>query len=98
DVAGAHTLDARGRAFDVLGEDVATAHDDDVLLAATHHELPVDEIREVTGAEPTVVEGRGRRFRVPVVPGCDRRAAKLELADLALTQQRTRRGIDDAQL
>ena len=45
-------------ALDVLGEHVAAADDDDVLDPPAHDELAVDEVAEVAGAQPAVVEGR----------------------------------------
>src|SRR5690606_19900997 len=84
DVAGPDTVDRADRPLDVLGEHVATADDDDVLDATAHHELAVDEVGEVAGAQPPVVEeGLGGRT-VVVVAAAHRGAPDLELADHTL--------------
>ena len=44
---------ADGR-LDVLGVHVAAAHDDHVLDPTAHHELAVDEVGEVAGAQPAL--------------------------------------------
>jgi hypothetical protein len=60
DVAGPHAVEGAARALDVLGEHVAAADDDDVLDPAAQHELTVDDVREVAGAQPAVAEQRRR--------------------------------------
>ena len=55
-VAGAHAVDVANGPLDVLGEHVAAADDDHVLDPTAHHQLAVDEVREVAGAQPAVVE------------------------------------------
>ena len=90
DVAGAHAVDVGDRAFDVLRMHVATAEDDDVLDAAAHDELAVDDVAEVTGAQPAVVERGGGRVGPPVVARRDRRARDLDLADLAVAHHAAR--------
>src|SRR5207237_2380924 len=84
--------------FDVLGEHVAAGDDDDVLDAAADDQLAVDEVGEVAGAQPAVVESGRRGLRVLVVAGRDRRAADLELAGPPISHRRAGEGIADAQL
>ena len=71
----ADAVDGARGAFDVFGEQVPAADDDHVLEAPAHDEAPVEQVREVAGAEPTVAEGGLGGFGVGVVPGRDRRAA-----------------------
>ena len=53
------TVEHADGSFDVLGEDVAAADDDDVLDPPAQHQLTVDEVGEVTGAQPAVAEQLG---------------------------------------
>ena len=73
-------------ALDVLGEHVAAADDDDVLDPAAQHELAVEQVGEVAGAQPAVAEQRRGGVGALVVAGRDRRAAEQQLADVALGQ------------
>ena len=59
DVAGTDAVELADGPLDVLGEDVAAADDDDVLDAPADHQLAVDEVGEVAGAQPAVVEQLG---------------------------------------
>ena len=90
DVAGAHAVDVGDGPLDVLGEHVAAADDDHVLDAAAHDQLAVEQVGEVAGAEPAVVEQLGGGVGSLVVAGRHRRAADLELADLAVLEHRRR--------
>ena len=97
DVAGPHP-DLAGHALDVLGVHVAPADDDHVLDAAAQHQLAVDEVAQVAGAEPAVVEARRWRRGAGSSRG-DRRAP-----DLAARPPPARRSavaggrVDDAHL
>ena len=84
DVAGPDAVDIGDGPLDVFGEDVATADDDQVLDAPAEHELAVEQVGEVAGAQPLAVERGGRGRRVLVVAGRDRGAPDLELADLTI--------------
>ena len=98
DVAGPHAVERADGPLDVLGEDVAPADDDHVLDAAAHHQLAVERVGEVAGAQPAVVEQVGVGVGALVVAGGHRRAADLELADLAVAQGGAGLGVDDADL
>ena len=56
------------------GNTLRPADDDHVLEAAAHHQLAVDQVAEVAGAQPAVVEGRRGRVGLAVVAGRHRRA------------------------
>ena len=62
-VAGADALDGRDRTLDVLREDVAATDDDHVLEPAAQDELAVEQVGQVAGAQPAVVEQRGGGVR-----------------------------------
>ena len=98
DVAGAHAVDVPDGALDVLREHVAAADDDDVLDPPAQHELAVDHVGEVAGAQPAVVEQLGRGVGPLVVARRHRRAADQQLADVALGPLVERLGVDDAHL
>src|SRR5205085_11348504 len=98
DVAGPHTLDRGGGPLDVFGVDVAAPHDDEVLDPAADHQLAVDQVAEVAGAEPAVVEGGLGGVGPAVVAGGDRRAPDLQLADLPVGPDVAADGVDDADL
>ena len=98
DVAGAHAVDVGERPLDVLGEHVAAADDDHVLDAAAHDHLAVEQVGEVAGAQPAVVEELGVGVGALVVAGGHRRAADLELADLALLEHVAGDRVDDPDL
>jgi hypothetical protein len=57
-VAGTHAVEPADGPLDVLGEHVAAADDDDVLDPAAQDELTVEQVGEVAGAQPAVVEHR----------------------------------------
>ena len=84
--------------LDVLGEHVAPADDDHVLDPAAQHQLAVEHVAEVAGAQPPVAEQRGGGVGPLVVAGRHRRAADQQLADVALGPLLVRLGIDDAHL
>ena len=85
--------------LDVLGEDVAAADDDHVLDAAAHHQLAVEQVGEVAGAQPAVVGTTlGVGVGSLVVAGRHRRAADLQLADLAVLEHVAGDRVDDADL
>src|SRR5690349_5918048 len=92
DVAGPHAV-ARGCcSLDVFGEDVAATDDDHVLDATAHDELAVEQIREVTGAQPVVVEEIRGEIGPAVVAGRHRSPSDLELAHLTIETQASRFG------
>ena len=98
DVAGAHAVDVDQRPLDVLGEDVATADDDEVLDAAAHHHLAVEQVaRSPVRSQPSWNSSRVDVGPL-VVAGHDRGAADLQLAHLAIAQHPACDGIDDADL
>ena len=85
--------------LDVLGEDVAAADDDHVLEPAADDQLAVDQVAQVAGAQPAVVEGRGGGLGPLVVaggharcPGSRARPTSRSAIDVA------RLGIDDPDL
>ena len=84
--------------LDVLRVDVATADDDEVLDPAAHRHLPVDQVGQIAGLQPAVVEQLPVDVVAPVVAGRDRRAPYLEFADLPLAEFLTRLVIDDPEL
>ena len=96
-VAGAHAVDVGDRALDVFGKHVAAADDDDVLAPSADHDFTVDEVSEVSGAEPSVVDGRRRRFGVAEIARSDRVAAEFDLTDLAVDPRRARVGVDHSE-
>src|SRR2546422_1354629 len=98
DVAGPHALDRGGGPLDVLRVDVAAADDDQVLDAAADHQLPVDEVAEVAGAEPAVVEGGLGGVGPAGVAAGHRRAPDLQLADLPLGPYVAADRVDDPDL
>src|SRR5438270_647143 len=83
------------RPLDVLGVDVAAAHDDEVLDAAADDQLAVDQVAEVAGAEPVVVEGGLGGVGPAVVAGGHRRPSDLQLADLPLVPDVAADRVDD---
>ena len=89
---------ARDGPLDVLGEDVAAADDDHVLDPAAQDQLAVEQVGEVAGAQPAVVEQRGGGVGAAVVAGRHRRAADDQLADVALRALLERVRVDDADL
>src|SRR5439155_19529293 len=97
-VARAHARDRGHSTLDVLGEDVAAADDDDVLDTPADDELSLDQVRQVSGAQPTVAERARRLGGCPVVPGGHRCAADLEVADLGYLQGPPVFGLDGAGL
>ena len=97
-VAGPDADDVGERPFDVLREHVAAADDDHVLDATAHDHLAVEQVGEVAGAQPAVVEQLGVRVRALVVPGGDRGTADLELTDLPVLELVARDRIDDPDL
>ena len=84
--------------FDVLREHVAAADDDHVLDPAAQHELAVEDVGEVTGAEPPLVEERRSGIGPLVVAGCHRGAVEQQLADMTFGQLLERLGVDDLHL
>ena len=98
DVAGAHAVEHADGPLDVLREHVAAADDDDVLDPPAQHELAVEHVAEVAGAQPAVVEQLGRRVGALVVARRHRRAPDQQLADVALGALLERVGVDDAHL
>ena len=98
DVAGAHAVERADGPLDVLREHVAAADDDDVLDPPAQHELAVEQVAEVAGAQPAVVEQLGRGVGTLVVAGRHRRAPDQQLADVALGPLLERLGVDDAHL
>src|SRR5690348_3967289 len=85
--ARAHTLDAARGPLDVGRVDVAARHDDDVLHAATHHDvLLLGDVPEVAGVVPAVLVLRRQEAGHGDVAGGHRLAAQLDDADTALGQ------------
>ena len=52
----AHAVQMLDRPLEILRPDVAAADDDQVLAATGDHELAVDEVAEIAGVEPAVLE------------------------------------------
>ena len=98
DVAGADTVEHPDGALDVLGEHVAATDDDHVLDPAAQHQLAVEQVRQVAGAQPPVVEQRRGGVVALVVAGRDRGPAQQQLADVTLRELLEGLGIDDAHL
>ena len=84
DVAGAYPVDSADGALDVLREHVAATDDDHVLDPPAQHQLAVEQVGEVAGAQPVVVEQRGGGVGTLVVAGRHRGPADQQLADVAL--------------
>src|SRR5262249_61350786 len=72
--------------------------EDHLLQPAAYDELAVDDVAEVTGAEPLVAAGLARRLPVAVVAGRDRRTPQLDLPDLAVAHRLPRSRIGDAKV
>ena len=98
DVAGAHALEPADGAFDVFRENVAAADDDDVLDPSADDEFTVEDVAEIAGAQPSVVEQRSSGVGSLVVAGRHRRTADEELADVSFWKLLTAVGVHDAQL
>ncbi len=62
-VAGTHAIDRSDGALDVLGEHVAPADDDHVLDPPAQDELAVEQVGQISGAQPTVAEQTRRWHR-----------------------------------
>jgi len=95
DTALAHSGQRADRLLEVVGIEVAAGADDHLLGAPGDIEFAVGKVGVVAGDEPAVVEQRCACRRVAVIAGGRRRAAELQVADLALGEDMAG-AIDDA--
>ncbi|MCY1412945.1 hypothetical protein D9M71_283670 [compost metagenome] len=86
DAAFAQTGQIADRRFDIVGVDVASGADDQVLGAASQVDLTAGHVGEVEGVEPAIAQYPASLFRVAVVACGGGRPAKLQMTFATLGQ------------
>src|SRR5437667_180853 len=76
--------DAADRFLELVGADVASAADDDVLFTAGDVEVAFGQVGAIAGVHPFAVEQSLRRLGIAVVAAGRRRAAELQLTFAAV--------------
>ncbi|MCY1429404.1 hypothetical protein D9M71_453200 [compost metagenome] len=86
DAAFAQTRQIADRRFDIVGVDVASGTDDQVLGAASQVDLTAGHVSEVEGVEPAIAQHPASFFRVAIVACGGGRPAKLQVSFAAFRQ------------
>ena len=89
--------DAADRFLELVGADVASAADDDVLFTAGDVEVAFGQVGAISGVHPFAVEQSLRRLGIAVVAAGRRRAAELQLTFAAVGKLQTG-GVDHPQI